>query len=494
MPVKESKKTAVQAVEKSKEKRVRNPRTRHFEFLGPHLTPVFVFVMCVFPTIINALCVDGQCPPAWLTEAVSFAPFASLSAPAGSLVPAENATATYARTVGRLGPILPTAIAVVAAWYAWQAALYMLLPGRVITGSLVRDGSRLRYPINAFSAFVASYMALAAACAYYGPAPLLWVANNNLALCVASTLLSVLQSVLLYAASFRSVSVGPSNKTRVPALLAVGGNSGYPIYDFFIGRELNPRFYSFDIKYFCELRPGLIGWSVLNAANAIKQGVVVSASSIDSAAVSWPLIFSSISNSMWLVLIFQLYYVIDAVWNEPAILTTMDITTDGFGFMLNYGDLVWVPFTYSLQSKYLAMASPRNLSYPVVAAILAIKLLGLTTFRGANSQKNAFRTDPNGPETKHLKSIQTKRGTRLLVSGWWGTARHINYTGDWLMALSWSLPVGLETAIPYFYPFYFAILLFHREIRDEHSCKEKYGDDWDKYRSIVKYRFIPGIY
>lgn len=35
---------------------------------------------------------------------------------------------------------------------------------------------------------------------------------------------------------------------------------GNPLYDFFIGRELNPRVGNFDLKYFCELRPGLIGW------------------------------------------------------------------------------------------------------------------------------------------------------------------------------------------------------------------------------------------
>ena len=36
--------------------------------------------------------------------------------------------------------------------------------------------------------------------------------------------------------------------------------TGYAIYDFFIGRELNPRIGALDLKYFCELRPGLIGW------------------------------------------------------------------------------------------------------------------------------------------------------------------------------------------------------------------------------------------
>lgn len=32
------------------------------------------------------------------------------------------------------------------------------------------------------------------------------------------------------------------------------------VYDFFKGRELNPRLKDFDLKFFCEMRPGLIGW------------------------------------------------------------------------------------------------------------------------------------------------------------------------------------------------------------------------------------------
>ncbi len=27
-----------------------------------------------------------------------------------------------------------------------------------------------------------------------------------------------------------------------------------------MGRELNPRIKIFDIKFFCEMRPGLMGW------------------------------------------------------------------------------------------------------------------------------------------------------------------------------------------------------------------------------------------
>ncbi len=34
----------------------------------------------------------------------------------------------------------------------------------------------------------------------------------------------------------------------------------------------------------------------------------------------------------------------------------------------------------------------------------------------------------------------------------------------------------------------------HRDLRDEHACHLKYGKDWDKYCSIVKYRIVPLLY
>ena len=42
------------------------------------------------------------------------------------------------------------------------------------------------------------------------------------------------------------------------------GTSGYFTYDYWMGRELNPRLGTFAFKVFCELRPGLVGWMILN--------------------------------------------------------------------------------------------------------------------------------------------------------------------------------------------------------------------------------------
>ena len=81
-----------------------------------------------------------------------------------------------------------------------------------------------------------------------------------------------------------------------------------------------------------------------------------------------------------------------------------------------------------------ASASTQKLSWAAVGAIVGLKALGYWVFRGSNGQKNTFRQNPEHTDVRHLETLRTASGRRLLVSGWWGVARHINYFGDWLMA------------------------------------------------------------
>ena len=150
---------------------------------------------------------------------------------------------------------------------------------------------------------------------------------------------------------------------------------------FFIGRELNPSIGSFDIKSFNELRPGLILWTLIDISMVCEQAVRRGG-------------FANVTDSMWLVLAFQGWYVADGLYNEPAIFTTMDITTDGFGFMLAVGDLAWVPFVYSLQARYLVF-NQVELGPIATVAILAVNGLGYYIFRAANGEKNDFRNGRN---------------------------------------------------------------------------------------------------
>ena len=80
-----------------------------------------------------------------------------------------------------------------------------------------------------------------------------------------------------------------------------------------------------------------------------------------------------------------------------------------------------------------------------------------------------------------------------MISGWWGLARKINYTGDWLVTLSWCMLCGTNSPIPYFQAVYFMILLIHRANRDDGMCAVKYGKDWEEYKKTVPYMFIPFV-
>lgn len=436
-------------------------------------------------------------------------------------------------------------------WFLLVLLLHVLLPGKQALGAPLPDGSgrRLKYKLNAFYVFAVTYGAAFVLSFGFDALDLGWAADNFLPLATASVLLSSGLAVLVYAASFLppgpggvaalegggggdegSASAGGTANGRPRRLLSAHGATGVPWYDFWMGRELNPRvrlalpfpfrgastcpllpqfvkawvreisdrfntdfFHDLDLKEFCELYPGMIGWALLNLSFAYAQSREHPGQGF---------LGLGISNAMLLVNAFELWYVSDALLNERAILTTMDITTDGFGFMLSFGDLAWVPFTFATQARFLAEAAgaphEQRLSNLALLGVLAVQAAGYLIFRGANGQKNAFRSDPKNPSVAHLKSMPTKRGTRLLVSGWWGLARHVNYLGDWIMGLAWCLPTGvrgLDAAVPYFYAAYFASLLAHRERRDDAACLVKYGrEDWGRYCALVPWRIVPWVY
>ncbi|CEJ81388.1 Putative C-14 sterol reductase [[Torrubiella] hemipterigena] len=378
-------------------------------------------------------------------------------------------------------------------------ALYVVLPAHEVLGTKLKEsGKPLNYRFNSFSSTLVQVVACAVGTYIYGADFVVWryIDENYLQILTANIILAYAISVYVYVASF---SVKPRNKELRE--LAEGGTSGNLIYDFYIGRELNPRVTlplcgEIDIKTWLEMRPGLTGWLLLDLAFMAKQynrhGFV--------------------SDSMIFVTAIQGYYVLEGQYAEAGILSMMDIISDGLGFMLTFGDIVWVPFIYSTQARYLAVY-PVHLGPLGLAGLFSVFALGLYIFRAANTQKAVFRKEPNHPSVAGLSYIQTKRGTRLLTGGWWGISRHLNYFGDWLQSLPFCLAAGLSgyviqangqveqgdargwgIAFTCFYSLYFGILLIHREGRDDAACQKKYGDDWEKYKRVVKWKIVPGIY
>mgnify|MGYP002382315839 CR=1 FL=1 len=353
------------------------------------------------------------------------------------------------------------AAALYGGWFLFQLLLQLYVPGPTVYGTPLEDGTRLPYRMNGWAAFLIT-LAVCGGLVVSGLVPATLLADQAGPLITVVTLFSFVYAVFLY---FHGRARGAKG-------------TGSAVYDYFIGMALNPRSGALDHKLFCESRPGLILWVLLDLSLLAKQREL----------------HGAVSNGMILVCLFQLIYVADYYFHEEAILTTWDIKYEHFGWMLCFGDLAWVPFTYSLQATYL-LTHPQALPGWAVVLIVLLNAAGYVIFRGTNLQKHRFRRDPEalflGRKQEYLR---TSRGSLLLTSGFWGVARHLNYLGDLLMALAWCLTCGTRHLLPYFYIIYFTALLVHRERRDHDQCARKYGADWDAYCAKVRWRILPGIY
>jgi protein-S-isoprenylcysteine O-methyltransferase Ste14 len=357
----------------------------------------------------------------------------------------------------------PRAAMIFAAWLVLQVGLGIAVPGSVVTGGPLPSGERLQYRLNGLACFAISLALLVAGLATGAIRANAVVAELGPLLTI-STLAAFAQALFLYLWGRRRGALERS--------------SGNVPYDFFMGTVLNPRVGLFDLKFFFESHIGMGSWGAL--------AVILPAAQLEETG--------SLSLPMIVVSACQLLYIADFFVFESNLLSMLDILYENYGFMLVHAFLVWMPFNFTLQQQYL-LVSPSSL--PAWAAVLLVlmNLAGYAVFRDSNLQKQRFRRDPTRPVWgKPPKTLKTRRGTELLLSGWWGLARHTNYLGDLTMALSWCLACGFGSVVPYFYFLYFAPLLFDRERRDHKLCKEKYGEDWDEYCKLVPYRICPWLY
>jgi protein-S-isoprenylcysteine O-methyltransferase Ste14 len=357
------------------------------------------------------------------------------------------------------------AVAMVLGWFVFQAALQIAAPGPWREGVPLRDGSRLPYRMNGWCSWWVTWAVLIGGVLGGWITPTILADNFGPLMTVANIFAFALSGYLYVHGRRRPHPAGERG-------------SGQALHDYVMGTSLNPRTGHFDWKLFCESRPGLVAWVAIDLSLAAKQYAL----------------HGVVTTPMLLVCAFHVWYVADYFYVEDAILTTWDVRHENFGWMLCWGDLVWVPFTYTIQAYYL-VTHTHDLPWWGTVGIVALNAAGYVVFRATNLQKHRFRRDPGSPVWgKAPESIRTATGALLLTSGWWGLARHVNYFGDLLMGLAWCLPTGFAHPLPYFYVVYFTILLVHRERRDHAMCAARYGDDWTRYCEKVPWRIVPGVY
>jgi delta14-sterol reductase len=262
------------------------------------------------------------------------------------------------------------------------------------------------------------------------------------------------------------------------------------VLDGWYGTEVNPNWLGVDLKLF-SYRPSLIGFALLNSSFGFLQyqlhGVV--------------------TPQMWLFQVFTFAYVVNYFQFEYGMLYTWDIIAEKFGFMLVWGDYVFLPFFYSLPGWYLVNDLTPIATWKAVALTL-LYLLGFWIFRGANEQKHRFKeaqlqarargaADPDRAASEACliwgQPAETLGG-RILVSGFWGIGRKLNYTGELCMYYAWTLTTGTQSIVPYLVPIWLTLFFPHRAWRDEKKCREKYGELWDDYCRRARFRMFPFLY
>ena len=363
-------------------------------------------------------------------------------------------------------------------WMLLQVVLFLVLPGRIRRGTATPAGNVLTYKCNGISAWVVSHL-LFVILIKMGFIKATIISDNWGALMVIANMFGFSLAIFSYVKALYFPS-HPEDRCF----------SGSRFYDLFMGVEHNPRIGPFDFKLFFNGRPGIVAWTLINLSFAAKQYND----------------FGYISNSMILLNILQGTYVIDFFLNESWYLRTIDIAHDHFGFYLAWGDTVWLPFMYTLQSVYLAH-NPISLPWWGCAGTLLLGMTGYLIFRAVNHQKDYFRvamkttgkcTIWGKPARYILAPYATtdaeQKQSYLLASGWWGLSRHFNYVGDLMNALSYCVLCGFGHVLPYFYFSFMLCLLIHRSFRDDIRCRQKYGAYWDKYCQMVPYKIIPYVF
>ncbi|KAL4808622.1 ergosterol biosynthesis ERG4/ERG24 [Aspergillus unguis] len=337
---------------------------------------------------------------------------------------------------------------------------------------------------------------------YYCSAVWSWFATIILALTLHFTGIFNLTTLITDFGSLMSVGIISGYIVSILAYisaLARGAQhrmTGSHVYDFFMGAELNPRLFKWlDLKMFFEVR---IPWFILfllTLATALMQYEE----------------YGFVSGEVCFMLMAHFLYANACAKGEDLIIPTWDMYYEKQGFMLIFWNLAGVPMSYCHCTLFLAHHSPSEYHWPswILIPWAVIYLLAYWVWDTANSQKNVFRAEERGASVDRksfpqlpwrairdpnvIKVRSEDGGGVILCDGWYGLARKIHYTCDWIFAISWGLITGFSSPFPWFYSVFFSVMIVHRATRDIARCRERYGEAWREYEKRVPYLFVPYV-
>ncbi len=371
-------------------------------------------------------------------------------------------------------PVTALPVTLPSLWVALQMCVgYMvamflgakLLPGLDRKGYQLQSGEHVDYKLTGMTLFFVTHIVVFVATFAFGVS-LAPIVRHFWSLFAVANGIALLITLALYVHGRRDGEVLSST---------IGENLPLPrwLKDLWFGNELNPRWLGVDIKMFMY-QPSLIGVYLIVISFAYVQHERL----------------GTLTPQMYCFVGFWWAYLFTHYVKEEFMLSTWDVIAENFGFMLVWGDLAYVPFLYSLPGWWIA-TNDEPFGLGAVAALVLFHVLALWVFRESNWQKERYKRD----KKTHIWGRPAETiGGRLLVSGFWGIGRKINYTGELGVYLTFALCAGFGSVIPYLLPLSLLGLLTQRAARDDKKCRAKYGEMWEAYCKKARFRIIPFVY
>jgi 7-dehydrocholesterol reductase len=366
------------------------------------------------------------------------------------------------------------AAAMLLGWLGFQLLLLRVLPGKRHFGPVTPGGNRPVYRLNGVAAFIVTHV--------------VWFAATGLGLFRGAIIYDHLGELLVTASLLALLLCGwlYHKGLHSPSSSDAGG-TGKVLWDFYWGTELHPRALGVELKQLFNCRFAMMGWSIILLSYAAAQ-------------IEY---HGHLSTAMLVCVGLQVIYVFKFFVWEGGYFNSLDIMHDRFGFYICWGVCAWLPIVYTLAGLYL-VDHPRDLGWFGSIFLFAVGLASIAVNYSADEQRQRVRatagaTEVWGRPPELIQATYTpadgrQRQNLLLVSGWWGVARHFHYLPELGLAIAWTLPVGFDRPLAWFYPLFLAILLTHRSLRDDERCARKYGEAWDEYRRRVPWRMLPGVF
>ncbi|KAI8563147.1 hypothetical protein RHMOL_Rhmol03G0090000 [Rhododendron molle] len=187
-----------------------------------------------------------------------------------------------------------TSVTMLLGFFAYLGIAGTVIPGKVVPGVILSDGTRLHYRCNGLLTLIllVALLSIGVRMSFISPTA---IADNGLELLSATLIFSFVVTLILYVAGRRSHNQGSSLKPHV---------TGNLIDDWWFGIQLNPQFMGIDLKFFF-VRAGMMGWLLINLsilAKSVKE--------------------SNLSQSMILYQIFCVLYILDYFFYEEYMTST----------------------------------------------------------------------------------------------------------------------------------------------------------------------------